>query len=243
MIGEKGRGLVEIARTILTVVGALATAFTCVLAIVALAAPQIVQIVLPPLGSTPEPQVVYVTIPPPTIAAGSPVGSQTPVVTTVPRGPIVVTATPRQDEQDPAPGSIISAGEAYVWGDITIRLRETMEYDAYDDAICFTFEIHNGRPDQYLVRWRMSAIHLRDDLDRQYAQYAQNEGVYSRVKAFLLEPDETRLLEATNYVHLIFDPDTFGCFQGPISQDANYLLLTIDEIAGFSDLNWRYELQ
>jgi hypothetical protein len=64
---------------------------------------------------------------------------------------------------------------------------------------------------------------------------------YNQIKTFMLDPGETALLEA--YGDSGDRANIFGCFQEPISYDAKYLIITIDEIAGMSNLNWRYDLQ
>lgn len=44
-------------------------------------------------------------------------------------------------------------------------------------------------------------------------------------------------------IKLYRDAYLSGCFDGPVDPTAKYLILTIDGIAGMTDLNWRYDLQ
>lgn len=51
----------DIAKTTISVIGAIATVFMCVIAILARTAPQLLHVVLPPVGATAEPDIVYIT--------------------------------------------------------------------------------------------------------------------------------------------------------------------------------------
>ncbi|MFQ6058457.1 MAG: hypothetical protein ACE5MB_06240 [Anaerolineae bacterium] len=194
-----------------------------------------------PIHTPYPPNPTYTPYPPnPTY---TPYPTFTPYLVVATRGPVIITPTLSAEEQNPPPGSIIPAGEAYTKGGITIRLLKKMQYG--DDNLSFTFEIENGSKEQYLIRWKNSAIHLRDDVGKQYLQYGEEEEkIYDKVKAFTLDPGKSTQLRssAEGYWYRYPAVDRFGAFKGPLSYDAKYLLITIDQIVGMSNLNWRYDL-
>ena len=189
------------------------------------------------VSSTYLPQPTHTPYPPnPTY---TPYPTFTPYLVVATPGPVIVTPTPSAEEQNPPAGSIIPAGQAYTKGDIAIRLLKKIGF--YEGGLGFSFEIENAGTEQYIIRWKNSALHLRDDLGREYAQSSEEREIYNKVKAFTLNPGETVKLEAAGSY---YDDSayTFGYFQQTLSYDAKYLLITIDQIAGMSNLNWQYDL-
>ena len=133
-----GKNIFRIANTVLAVLGALATAFTCVLAIAAFAVPQAFTFVLPPFGATPEPQVIYLTavLPNPVV---QPTYTPFPVPTPYPTYTPYPTSISPPTSVPPSPEIIIATNTPAPTPEPSLLF-----FDDFDDGLDPAWEIVTG---------------------------------------------------------------------------------------------------
>jgi len=194
----------------------------------------------PTLLNTPTPYAPNPTFTPyPTY---TPYPTLTPVIIVATRGPVVVTPTPGVDEQIPPPGSVLLAGQAFNKGGITVWAHEELDIHrapggVANELVGIAFSIANSSGRQYVIRWKNSYLHLRDNAGREYEQYGNTE-YFQQVKQFVLRPGTTVTI---SYYCDSCETD-YGSFYAILTPDVEFLIFTIDEIAGLSNLSWRYDL-
>jgi hypothetical protein len=232
MLEEKSPAL-RIIIILLTMIGAVATVFSCVIAYIAFVNPQRTEIILKQLSSpsTSTPVVITVIAPTPT-----PYPTYTPYPT--PASMSKATQTPTAaSEQSPPPGEIALAGQPISREDIFVYMEDYV--DVSGDLFTFSFYIENNSDRQIIVRYRPSDIHVTDDLGTKYRHVLGDEG--TAVRQFSIDPGERGSIKTyydmgrSVYVHL-------AGFQGPISLDAGYLIVSIEKLVGMENLMWRYDL-
>jgi DNA-binding CsgD family transcriptional regulator len=143
-----------------------------------------------------------------------------------------------QNVQDPPPGSIIPAGQGYSRGGVTLTLRK--QIDSSDSAFGFHLLFENQSGEQVVILWKNSFIHVRDDKGTSYSQSTQDQPGWNKNKQFTIENGYTFELST-----ICSNPTFPGCldsFQGTIDPSVKYLIFTVDQMAGMSNMNWRYDL-
>jgi hypothetical protein len=154
--------------------------------------------------------------------------------------PVVVVPTPRRDEQNPSPGSIIAAGQAFTKGGINVAASRELDITPWD-TMDAEFVVYNGSDRQIVVQWKPSYIRMWDNTGREYFQEDQDRGTFHQLFQTDLSPGES--CRIYGYQQVGYLDQTYGPFEGPISPEADYLVIHIDQIAGLSDLNWRYDIR
>ena len=102
------------------------------------------------------------------------------------------------------------------------------------------FDVHNGTGEQIVVRWKPSFVHLHDNAGRTYHQSDEDSARYHETFQFTVEPGAYRTIRGSHTFGL--SGATYTEFEGPIDPTVDYLIFTVDEIVGLSNLNWRYDL-
>lgn len=184
-------------------------------------------------------QATYTPYPPnPTL---TPYPTEAQPVTVVPRSPIVFTATPSADEQYPPAGSTIVTGQYFSKHGVTITVPNKLEIYR-EGGFGIDIIVINRGDQEIVVRWRNSFIHVKDDLNRAYRQYSQDETGWNFDKQFNI-PDGGGYEISPCYLCLGDFNDKTRNFLGSIDATAKYLIITIDQMAGMTNMNWRYNLQ
>lgn len=175
----------------------------------------------------------------------SPVPTTTAQVVVATRVPIVVTPTVSPEEQDPAPGSIIAAGQGYTKNGVTLTLKNQIDLRSYylgTPLFGFQMIIENRSGRQLIVLWKNASVHAKDDKGRSYERGAAlGEENWRRDKQFTLDNGKSKIMQM-NSSAMGDNDDDFAPFIGPIDSSAKYLIFTIDQMAGLSNLNWKYDL-
>jgi hypothetical protein len=164
-----------------------------------------------------------------------------PNVTVVTPKPEIVTATPSADQQNPPPGSILRIGQSYKKNNITISSSKSigMEYGRFS----FSIYIENQGNQQIVVLWRNSFVHLRDDKGKEFHQAYESSSDWNRNKQFTVPNSEIREMPSKSWAGFYNTDDAFDWFVGRLDPNVKYLVLTIDQLAGMTNLNWRYDIQ
>lgn len=180
----------------------------------------------------------------PIVAVGQPTPQPTYTPSPTPKAnvivvtpkPLIITATATNDQQSPLPGSIILAGQAYNKSGVSVALKKSLDINGSLFSPRIIIENHSGQ--QLIARWSDSYLHVRDDKGRTYPQVGQgvsNWGAIEQREIAVGESFETQSGQPW--------PLSTSSFRGPIAPDAKYVIFTIDQIAGMTNLNWRYDLQ
>lgn len=183
----------------------------------------------------PFPQPTYTVLP-----TYTPYPTLTPPRTIVVPKPITVIPTLTADQQNPPPGSTILAGQGYARNGISITLRKPIYIEPDNFALFITIE--NNSNQLIVVSWRNSFIHAKDDKGKSFRQRNQNASDWDQIKQFSIPSGDKRDFNLNCYV-CYGDVATFDRFQGVIDPSAKYVILTIDQMAGMTDMNWRYDLR
>jgi hypothetical protein len=156
----------------------------------------------------------------------------TPNPAIVPRAPDIYTATARVDEQDPPPGSIVPQGATYERAGIAIY--NLNELSASDVEICVgALVIENNKGIEYVLRYKLDVLHLSDDTGRNYARRDTNDRA----------SDQTSIPSGQKETINMGGFSDRLCFAGTVPAEAKYVILTVDEMAGLENLNWRVDLE
>ena len=160
-------------------------------------------------------------------------------VTVAPRAPLLITPMPSSDQQDPPPGSNIPAGSGYKKNDVMVTALGDIA--TRGTTIQIQIVIRNNSAKVLLVLWKNSYVHLRDDKGRVYRRYGEGDpGIDENKQASVGVGNDFRI----NWPEEMW----LGCcdhyeFVGPIDPQAKYLVLTVDQIVGMTNLNWRFNIQ
>lgn len=195
------------------------------------------------LQPTPQPPIVealatttpsrVVQVVPPTLMAPTVVRLPTPV----PIPTVVNTPTP-SDQQIPPPGSIIAAGESYSRKGVTITLRKKLAITScYFDfnLLDIDFEIQNQTGQPLFALFKSSYFHLRDDKRKEYRPNNYGDKSFDSNRQLTIPVDEPYTFSAACH-------GAISSFNGPIDASAKYLVITVDQLLGLSNMNWKYEL-
>jgi DNA-binding CsgD family transcriptional regulator len=192
-----------------------------------------------------------VVIPPPSQAAAPSIPASSPLPTQVPYtslptpttifvvatvAPIIITPSPNNAVQNPLPGSMIAAGQSYEYSGLSIY--SSSQPNVSSDQILVQVYVRNNRPQSYVLRYTMDQFHLKDDAGKQYPLFIPNADPNK------LHETNNTTIEHNQVVQFSFGR-SFGSvdFVGPIAVNARYLVLTIDQVAGMTNLNWQYNIQ
>ncbi len=240
MLEEKSPVL-RIMIILLTIIGAVATVFSCVIAYMAFVNPQRTEIVLKQLSSPS-------TFTPVVITVIAPTATPYPTYTPYAGSPSIPEATqmPTEKEQNPAPGEIVQAGQAISKAGISVTMGEDIGIDR--DLFGFSFTIKNSRADNYVIRYKSSYFRVTDDLDNQYTYHIQwggcgdTEEALDLVKQSLISSKQVLTIEPTSCGWSGVTAETIPFFKGSIDPDAKFLIVTVDKLAGMENLKWRHDL-
>ncbi len=183
------------------------------------------------------------TVPPlaPTSAPGTSAYTPSPTPAPVyasPRTSTPISVAPTaSDTQNPAPGTIIPAGQAFARAGVTVVA--SRDLNILWGQAGPRVKIYNGSGGPIVVRWQPSALHLVDDTSTEYHQLYEDTAGYHQVFQFSMPAGATQMLTASGTG---FFDNAYAYFKGPIAMKAKYVILRIDQIAGLSDLRWRYDL-
>ena len=153
--------------------------------------------------------------------------------------PPTFTSTPIPENQDPPPGSTISAGSSYSYRGIAVSTHP--EVRVYGDRVQVRLIVRNNRDQPYILRFTGNIFHLRDDTGKRYPLKFWSSSLEREQQQESLNPNDEHIIEFdfSGYV----GATNLGYFQGPIPVNAQYLVFTVDELAGMTNLNWQYNLQ
>ncbi len=188
----------------------------------------------------PLPQPTYTLLP-----TYTPYPTFTPPRAVVTQAPVIITATPSADQQNPLPSSTILAGQGYTRNGVTVTLRKSIEIRNFDGGYFgFTLSIENRSGQQWVIVWRNSFIHLRDDKGRVYRQWNEDAINWNKNKQFTISNSGTQQLVGTSgNVRFDYDGDTqLDFFQGTIDPSTKYFIFTLDQMAGMTNMSWRYDI-
>ncbi len=204
----------------------------------------------PPLVITSPP--IILTQPEPTAAPATPTPSRTAALSTPaptasqPTRPVVLataTSAAPSSAQDPSPGSNIPAGRGYTKGGVTITLVRGLTVNQY--GFSPSLSIKNDSGQQIAVSWKNSLVHIQDDKGSIYRQLNESESQWDQNKLFTVSSGEVYRINDLNSTcsvnHWNF-PICFSFFRGGIDPSASFLIVTIDQMAGMTNLTWRYDL-
>jgi hypothetical protein len=157
--------------------------------------------------------------------------------------PTIVVPTPRPDQQDPPPGSMVYGGQAFTKGSVSVVAER--EAAIGEEGIEIEFQVHNGTNRQIVVDWTPSAIRLRDNTGHVYHQKDGDTGECLAFYQFALAAGKSYKIEGWHFCgsEIDWNTSTYTPFVGPISAEAEYLIFHVDEFAGLTDLNWRYDIR
>lgn len=159
-----------------------------------------------------------------------------PNVTVVTPRPITVVAAPSADQQNPPPGSILQVGQNYSKDGIVVGLKKSL--DLYGSSFAPRITILNQSGQQLIIRWKNSYIHAKDDKNRIYSPENQSASDWDTVQQASMPDGET-------YETNPYQPWSFhkGLFRGPIDSTAKYIVVSIDQLAGMTNMSWRFDLK
>jgi len=181
---------------------------------------------LPPTYTPLPTQQPYTTIPTPK-----------PNVTIVTPKPITVVATPDSSQQNPPPGSIIPAGQGFTKNGVTITLRSPLEVDR--SSFKNSGVIENNSNEQIVVRWKNSFVHAVDDKGKTYRQSNETSSDWDNLKQFSISSGSKTVIGSVIYSRV----DEFDTFQGVFDPSVKYVIIKIDQLAGMTNMNWRYDIR
>ena len=230
------KGVLKVANTLLAVIGAVATTFTCVLAILAFAAPRVFHIILPPFGSTPEPQtvyvtvlaptpepqIVYVTVLAPTHASSSPQESP-PTDTPQPTSTVPPTATSTPKTADTSPGTILEVGEPWVEEGLWLEVI-SVEYTTW--GLLIRMHVTNRSGSEIVFEWTGQRIVLWDNLENRYDNVCGSRSV-------VLGAGDTYDLACSNY-----GPPLWWKGKWWFDQNVTDLRLVVKDFARINEAQW-----
>ncbi len=179
--------------------------------------------------------VVNTTEPPPVITEAP--ALEVPA-TEMPTAEIPMTERPTEAptvslDQAPAAGTTLNAGEFFSKGGIDVTLENKLQIT--NGQIYLHFTVYNNRASNYLLRFRRGDIHVTDSLGNEFEHvYCCGEGSGSIFS--------TTIYPGSNYSHPI-GWSTHDEFVGAIRPEATYLVVSIDNIAGMSDVRWMISLE
>ncbi|MBI5652241.1 MAG: hypothetical protein HZC40_17630 [Chloroflexi bacterium] len=159
-----------------------------------------------------------------------------PNVTVVTPKPITIVATPDSSQQNPPPGSILQVGQNYSKDGIVVGLKKSLDLYGSSFAPCMIISNQSGQ--QLIIRWRNSYIHAKDDKNKIYSPENQNASDWDTVQ-------QASLSDGDKYETNPYQPWSFhkGLFRGPIDATAKYIIISIDQLAGMSNMSWRFDLK
>lgn len=159
-----------------------------------------------------------------------------PNVTVVTPRPITVVAAPSADQQNPLPGSILQVGQNYSKDGIVVGLKKSLDLYGSSFAPCIIISNQSGQ--QLIIRWKNSYIHAKDDKNKIYSPENQNASDWDTVQ-------QASLSDGDKYETNPYQPWSFhkGLFRGPIDPTAKYIVISIDQLAGMTNMNWRFDLK
>ena len=166
--------------------------------------------------------------------------------------PTQIPATPTPiatNEQTPPPGTIVPAGHSISKGGISVTLQKSIKTSVYcAPNFGVSFTIKNSTREQRFISYKPASFQATDDLGNQYfpaicAGYEQREEHLDNIKQFSIGPGESLILEANIHSwQYPLAPLYIPFFQGSIPPDAEFLIITVDKLAGMENLMWRYDL-
>jgi len=243
MLEEKSLVL-RIVIVLLTIIGAVATVFSCAIAYMAFVNPQRTEIVLKQLASPSSSTPVVITVIAPT---PTPYPTYTPYP--VPTGTPRATQAPAETGgRTPPPGEIVPAGQPISKGAVSVTLEKKIR--AEPGKFGFYFVIENSTTEQIVVRYKPSFIKVADDRGTQYFNHKPLELVNSdtlqkaldQVKQFTIDPGQAATLDPSDWYWNEGYPTGIPFFEGGIDPNADFLIVSIDKLAGMENLQWRYDL-
>lgn len=157
--------------------------------------------------------------------------------------PTQIPPTPTSDKQNPPSGSVIVPGQAFSKSGIAVWTQKNLEIHRHpggvqNDSIGIPFYIANNSGEQYVIRWKNSLLHLKDDKGHEYQQWGDG-AVLERFKQINLPPGKTITISC----YCDSCEDAYWSFAAVLTPDVKYLIFTIDQIAGMTNLNWRYDVK
>jgi len=176
--------------------------------------------------------------PPPTYTPYPVLPTPKPNITVVTPKPITVVATPSADQQNPPPGSIIPAGQGYTKKGVVITLMKNISIGFGEIDITLTIENQTGQ--QIVVLWRDSFIRLRDDKGKEFNQQYAGDSFWNENKQFTIASGNTARIVSSNKK----STDTaFSSFIAKLDPNTKYILISVDQLLGMTNMNWRYDIQ
>lgn len=167
-----------------------------------------------------SPQPTYTLLP-----TYTPYPTLKPNVTVVTPKPLIVTATPSVDRQDPPPGSTIQAGQGFSRNGVEVTMGKALSI--YSDEFIPNFLVENQSGQQLIVLWKESFIHARDDKGKVYPQFDEDSPNYNSSRQFSISNGNSQLIGSGEFVGAI----TFSQFKGNIDPSSKYLIFTVDQLS------------
>jgi hypothetical protein len=119
-------------------------------------------------------------------------------------------------------------GQGYTRKGITVTVLDEIEA-GNNDSIVLRIVITNQSGRDQIIAWDRSNIHLRDDTGIEYGRW------WGGVDQIMLSSGKSYSIGIGSEPYLYF--------WGPLNPSATELIISIDQIYGMKDLNWRYHLQ
>ena len=163
-----------------------------------------------------------------------------PNATVVTPKPLIIIATPSPDQQIPAPGSIILASQSYTKNGVAVTLLDPIQI--LSDQFIYVFRIDNQSGRQLPVLWKNSFVHARDDAGKVFHQFGENDPNWARDKQFAIPSGAKHDILSSNTGTFNQD-DAAGVFIATFKSTTKYVIISVDQLVGMTNMNWRYDLQ
>lgn len=174
------------------------------------------------------------TIPPPLVLQPT----VPPAPTRPPTQSLPAATATQSDQQQPPPGKILPAGEGFTKGGTTITFGKSITIG--DNYISFSIFVENQTGRQLPILYRNSFMHLRDDTGRTYGSYFQSKSDWNDTKQFIIPSGQKQEMDsAYSWYSLV---GRFDCFAVKLDPSVKYLVFTLDQLAGMSNMNWKYDI-
>jgi hypothetical protein len=167
-----------------------------------------------------------------------------PVSTSPTQQPDVLVPTSRPEVPAPVtppgmenPAGPIQAGTPVTAEGFSLVVKDG--FDTYGDKIGVTVVVQNTGDRVRLFRYQYAAIVLQDDVGNAYRSAAEGKSSFYETIQFEVKPGEAVVLEpASSYNNKTYIPR----FVGPISPQANKLIVSINGLGPFAGLEVEIDL-
>jgi hypothetical protein len=192
-----------------------------------------------------QPNILGIPLPQPTytlLPTYTPYPTLAPPQTIVAPKPITVIPTLSPSQQNPLAGSTIAAGQGFSKNGVTVTMRNPISIGSSSFQITLVMENQSGR--EVVVLWKNSFVHARNDRGTTYFQQNQNSKDWDRNKQFTVPNGKTREFEGLCGHCMQEDTDvTIPPFLATLDPRTKYIVITVDQLVGMTNLNWRYDIQ